>query len=126
VARPRLLRSLLVRGLPKSTTLSPGDHVTAWVYVVPGSAIAGIGLELGEIVGGGVRAYRGDNPSDSGLWSTIPFRIGDLPVAGGWMHLSVPVATLVITETRAYVNGGIRRSGRGTVCCDRFGKKPGS
>jgi hypothetical protein len=34
---------------------SPGDQVTAWVDIVPGSASESIGFELGENIDGGVR-----------------------------------------------------------------------
>ncbi len=105
--------------------LAPGDHLTAWVYIVPGAAIDGIALELGENIGGGVRAWWGTETFDWDPWSVVKYRIGDLPPAGGWVHLSVPVSALGITSPRTFVNGGMRCSGTGRVVWDRFGKKPG-
>jgi hypothetical protein len=64
------------------TVLSPGDQVTAWVYIVPGSSIDGVGLELGENIGGGVRAWWGTDTFDWDPWSVVEFRIRDLPPAG--------------------------------------------
>jgi hypothetical protein len=68
----------------------------------------------------------GDDPFDGDPWGLGRVRIGDLPPAGGWVHLLVPGSALGITETRTYVNGRMRCSGTGTVFWDRFGKKPGS
>jgi len=73
-----------------------------------------------------LRLYWGNDTFDSNTWSTMSVRIGDLPPAGGWVKLSVPVSTLGITTSRTYVNGGVRCAGTGTVFWDRIGKRPAS
>jgi hypothetical protein len=111
---------------PNPMTLSAGDALTAWVYIVPGSTLDGIALEIGEIIGGGIRAYWGNDTFVADPWGVVRVRVGGLPPAGGWVHLSVPASTLGIVGTRTYVNGGMRWAGSGTAFWDRFGKMPGS
>jgi len=52
-------------------------------------------------------------------------QIGDLPPAGGWVKLSVPVSAFGVTSTLSYTNEAVRCAGDGTVFWDRLGKKPG-
>jgi hypothetical protein len=106
--------------------LQAGDALTAYVYIVPGSSLDGIAVEIGEIIGGGIRLYWGNDTFATNPWGATSIRIGNLPPAGGWVKLSVPVSTLGITTSRTYVNEAVHCAGTGTVFWDRLGKKPGT
>ncbi len=107
---------------PNPMYLSPGDQVSAYLYIAPGASLDGIAIELGAWYGGGATLYWGNNVFGP-LWSGIPIRVGDVPPAGGWVHLTVPASSF-LTAPERYTNMGFRAAGTGTLVWDRMGKVP--